>query len=385
MQGRARTTSPAHRALLALLCALALLLAPLTSPAFAGTAIQAEHERLGGASGPLGPPKTGERCVLIRGGCYQQFRGGDVHWSPATGARATWGGIRAAWGAHGFERGTLGYPVGRETCGLRDGGCYQAFEGGVVLWSPATGGRPTWGGIRAAWLRHGAEHGALGYPTTFEHCSSGTCRQHFQRGSITWTASTGARTHREIDRAASMYVVVNKRRPLSPVDHVPDGLESVDGHLMRADAAAAFRRMRDAAAADGVPMTAISGYRSYSTQNSLYRHYVAVYGQAAADRISARPGHSEHQTGLVMDIGTPDGSCALQECFGWTPAGAWARENAHRYGFVVRYPAGHTDTTGYSYEPWHLRWIGTHVSRGTVEQAIPTLEHYMGLSAAPAY
>ncbi|MFI7482987.1 D-alanyl-D-alanine carboxypeptidase family protein [Kocuria sp. M1R5S2] len=383
-------TAGARRAVLVLLSALGLVLGTLTvpaliAPATAATAIEAEHARLGGASGRLGAALGPERCGLPRDGCFRKFERGHIHWSPRTGARPTWGAVRAAWAAQGWERGPLGYPVSREVCGLRDAGCWQAFEGGVMLWSRASGAHPTTGGIRAAWLRHGAERGALGYPTSGESCSGSTCRQSFQRGSIEWVRGAGTRVHREIDRAASVHVVVNKRRPLSPIDHVPGNLEWVDGHLVRADAAAAYRRMQQAAAADGSPLTTVSGYRSYATQDGLYRHYVALYGREQADLVSARPGYSEHQTGLAVDIGDPSGACGLQACFESTPAGAWARAHAHEHGFVVRYPAGHTPTTGYAYEPWHLRYVGTHVARGMVEQGIPTLEHYMGLPPAPTY
>ncbi|MFI7582640.1 D-alanyl-D-alanine carboxypeptidase family protein [Kocuria sp. M1N1S27] len=388
MDGLARSTNSTRRgAVLALLCALVLGALPATAPppAYAVTAIEAEHRRLGGASGRLGAALAPERCGLRNSGCYRSFERGSIHWSPGTGARATWGAVRAAWAATGWERGRLGYPAGGEVCGLRDGGCYQSFERGGIHWSPPSGAHPTWGAIRSAWAASGWERGALGYPTGGESCAGRSCRQSFQRGSITWTNGGGIRVAREIDRAASVFVVVNKRRPLSPVDYVPGNLESVGGHLMRADAAAAFRRMQADAARDGAPMTPISGYRSYATQRDLYRHYVSLYGQAQADLISARPGHSEHQTGLVMDIGDPSGECGLQQCFADTPAGAWARAHAHEYGFVVRYPPGRTATTGYAYEPWHLRYVGRHVSTGMARHGIPTLEHYMRLPAAPTY
>ncbi|MCJ8505756.1 D-alanyl-D-alanine carboxypeptidase family protein [Kocuria flava] len=379
-----------RRTLWALLCAAGLVLGPVVvpggpAPASAATAIEAEHARLGGAGGRLGAALGPEHCGLPREGCWRRFERGHVHWSPATGARATWGAVRAAWAAQGWERGPLGYPVSREVCGLRDAGCWQAFEGGVVLWSRASGAHPTGGAIRAAWLRHGAERGALGYPVSGESCSGSACRQSFQRGRVEWARGGGTRVHREIDRAASVHVVVNKRRPLVPADHAPADLESVEGQQLRSAAAAALRRMQRAAAADGAPFTVVSGYRSHAVQASLYQRYVALYGQAQADLISARPGHSEHQTGLAVDIGDPGGTCGLQTCFERTAAGAWARAHAHEHGFVVRYPAGHTATTGYAYEPWHLRWVGEHVARGMVEQGIPTLEHYMGLPPAPSY
>lgn len=96
----------------------------------------------------------------------------------------------------------------------------------------------------------------------------------------------------------------------------------------------------------------VSGYRSYAQQQQVYSYYVSIYGQAQADLISARPGHSEHQTGLAVDVGNANGSCGLSTCFGGdTPAGIWVAANAHKYGFIVRYPPnGYTNVTGYSYE-----------------------------------
>jgi D-alanyl-D-alanine carboxypeptidase len=112
---------------------------------------------------------------------------------------------------------------------------------------------------------------------------------------------------------------------------------------------------------------------------------VNQYGRATADLISARPGFSEHQTGLAIDIGNPNGVCGLQECFAGTPAGVWAAQNAWRYGFIIRYPRGMTPVTGYAYEPWHLRFVGTTISSEMRAHAVPTLEHYMSLPAAPSY
>ena len=376
-----------RRGLLALLSALALVVAPLSVPAFGATPIAAEYQRLGGTAGRLGPAVSSEVCGIRDGGCYQRFRGGDIHWSAKTGARATWGGIKGAWAAQRYERGELGYPTGRETCGLRDGGCSQSFQGGSVVWSKATGGRPIWGGIRARWMREGAEHGALGYPTTAERCSGGTCRQGFQRGTITWSAGSGTHAVREVDRAGSLYVVVNKRRPLSPKRYVPDNLVDVgNDQRLRAEAAAAFGQMQAAAGAADVPIIAVSGYRSYDYQVDLHQYYLNLHGPELAVLYSLRPGHSEHQTGLAVDVGNADGTCAVDfTCFQDTPAGIWAKNNAHKYGFIIRYPQGQTATTGLNYEAWHLRYVGTAISTGMVKQNIPTLEHYMDLPAAPTY
>jgi D-alanyl-D-alanine carboxypeptidase len=189
----------------------------------------------------------------------------------------------------------------------------------------------------------------------------------------------------DIDVASSTSVVVNKRRPLSPAGYVPGPLVSVEGQLLRSDAAAQAQRLLQDARSAGVPISAVSAYRSYSTQSTLYNNYVAQYGQATADTISARPGHSEHQTGLAIDIGNPNGACALQECFAGTPAGAWAAGNAWRYGFILRYPQGMTHITGYSFEPWHFRYVGTLISSEMRSHGIRTLEQYMRLPAAPNY
>lgn len=147
---------------------------------------------LGGASGKLGLPTSPERCGLKNSGCYQSFKGGSIHWTKATGARATWGGIRTAWDATGWENGKLGYPTTNEKCGLTGGGCFQTFQGGSTHWSKGTGAHATWGGIRTAWGNSGWERGKLGYPTSNETTKSGVVTQTFQHGVITWTAKTGA-------------------------------------------------------------------------------------------------------------------------------------------------------------------------------------------------
>ncbi|ALE07935.1 hypothetical protein AL755_16885 [Arthrobacter sp. ERGS1:01] len=182
-----------------------------------------------------------------------------------------------------------------------------------------------------------------------------------------------------------MAAVVNKRRPNVPIDQVPPDLVGVGSQLMRREAAAAMSRFINAGAAAGVPITTVSGYRSYSTQYNLYYSYVASYGQAYADTISARPGFSEHQTGLAMDIGNPSGACGLQTCFANTSAGAYAAANAWRYGFIVRYTNGYTAITGYSYEPWHLRYVGLTIAADMHNRGFHTLEQYFGMPAAPGY
>ena len=129
----------------------------------------------------------------------------------------------------------------------------------------------------------------------------------------------------------------------------------------------------------GFILDAFSGYRSYDYQKTLYENYVARDGQDAADRYSARPGYSEHQTGLVYDIGeVGKESLWLTETFGETEAGRWLRDHAHHYGFIMRYPQGKEDITGYMYESWHFRYVGVEVATTIFEQQ-STLEEYLGV------
>ena len=189
----------------------------------------------------------------------------------------------------------------------------------------------------------------------------------------------------DTDDPGSTAVVVNKQRPLNPVVYAPEDLVAVEGLYLRAEAAASYARFAEAAASDGVAVVAASGYRSYESQTGLYAGYVSQYGQEIADSISARPGHSEHQTGLAVDIAVPDGSCSFQACFEATDAGRWAAENAHRFGFILRYPDGGSETTGYAYEPWHFRYVGPGIAEGMLAEGTATLEEYLRLPAAGDY
>lgn len=118
------------------------------------------------------------------------------------------------------------------------------------------------------------------------------------------------------------------------------------------NAMAAFDNMKKAAAKDGNNLFVVSGFRSYSYQVTLYQRYVARSVQAEADRYSARPGHSEHQTGLALDLNSADSS------FAGTKEAVWLAKNSYKYGFIVRYPKGKESITGYMYEPWHMRYLG---------------------------
>ncbi|RKR29776.1 LGFP repeat-containing protein [Arthrobacter oryzae] len=150
--------------------------------------------KVGYEKGKLGYPTGNEVCGLRNGGCYQSFQGGTIHYAPGVGAFATWGGIRTAWGKVGYEKGKLGYPLSNEICGLRNGGCYQGFQGGTIHYAPGVGAFATWGAIRAAWGTQGYERGRLGYPTTNEFpTGGGSVAQKFQGGRISWSPGTGTK------------------------------------------------------------------------------------------------------------------------------------------------------------------------------------------------
>ncbi|WP_102157930.1 M15 family metallopeptidase [Zhihengliuella halotolerans] len=196
----------------------------------------------------------------------------------------------------------------------------------------------------------------------------------------------------ELRDPASPTVFVNAAHPLDPVDYVPEELETVgsSGDQLVPEAAAATRDLIEAAASAGHSLAVESGYRSYTRQAELYDSYAARYGEAYASRISAEPGTSEHQLGLAVDLGLTSGLCSLQACFGDTEAGQWIAEHAGDHGFIIRYPEGSEDVTGYSYEPWHLRYVGeatvadfTASKAGTYEEYVEALEAAADVVADP--
>lgn len=196
---------------------------------------------------------------------------------------------------------------------------------------------------------------------------------------------------RSVDDPASLWVVSDKLRPLDPVDYVPADLVTPDvthqnPPTLRAEAAAAVVAMFQAGEAEGAGAFQVqSAYRSYDTQVSVYAGWVQRLGQAQADAQSARPGFSEHQTGLALDISPVPLSCALQACFGDTPQGQWLAANAWRFGFLLRYPADKVAVTGFTFEPWHFRYVGVPLATEMHDTGVTTLEEFFGLPAAPDY
>ena len=138
--------------------------------------------------------------------------------------------------------------------------------------------------------------------------------------------------------------------------------------------------MRSDAAALGLNLWVQSGYRSYERQEYLYNNYVARDGKTAADTYSARPGHSEHQSGYAFDLNT------ITDAFANTKEGKWVDDNAYKYGFVIRYPKGKEGATGYKYESWHLRYVGKDLAEKLYNNGDwISMEEYFGIDSQYKY
>lgn len=207
-------------------------------------------------------------------------------------------------------------------------------------------------------------------------------------------ASKFNKSQYSINDSSSIWAVVNKGRIL-PSTYVPANLvvpniplrlsAGAEEMHLRADAASAMETMYKAAANDGAHLMLASGYRSYSSQYSLYNSYVRSLGQASADISSARAGHSEHQTGLAADLEPTNRACEVADCFANLPEGKWLAANAYKYGFIIRYPADKTQITGYEYEPWHVRYVGVALSSEMHQENVETLEEFFSLPAYTSY
>lgn len=181
--------------------------------------------------------------------------------------------------------------------------------------------------------------------------------------------------------------LVDKQHPL-PSDYVPPDLTPVPaayvapgyGATMNATSLEALQRMLDAASVLGYDVRVVSDYRSYADQQYTFDYWVQQLGEAEAERVSARPGKSEHQLGTTADLGSAAFGWDLREDFGSTPEGRWLDANSPAYGFVLSYPRGKEDITGYAYEPWHFRYVGPDAalaytaSGQTLNQYLATLQ-----------
>ena len=198
---------------------------------------------------------------------------------------------------------------------------------------------------------------------------------------VTYSVKDSSGNENQITRSVHV-----KEKPLHTRE-VKDGLTYIDGILIvnkeisvpstyapgvNEEARNALTNLQNAAKQAGYDMPLLSGYRSYQRQSVLYQNYVNRDGEEKASTYSAKPGHSEHQTGLAFDIGE------LSNTYGETPAGKWLEENAYLYGFIIRYPKGKENITGYQYEPWHVRYLGTSIAKDVYQRGV-TLEEYLGL------
>ncbi len=170
-------------------------------------------------------------------------------------------------------------------------------------------------------------------------------------------------------------VIANKTFAL-PENYYPalDYASPDDVFPVTPETRAAFNRMYADAAKEGIWFYSVSSFRDYKTQEWLYNSYVQSHGKASADRFSARPGHSEHETGLAIDI------IDCHTVFETTKEGIWLAAHCCDYGFIIRYPKGKEEVTGYMYEPWHIRYIGSpELCRAITEAG--TMEEYYGFSS----
>ncbi|MCM3041020.1 D-alanyl-D-alanine carboxypeptidase family protein [Paenibacillus motobuensis] len=184
----------------------------------------------------------------------------------------------------------------------------------------------------------------------------------------------------------SVAVLVNKEFAL-PDDYNPSDLvypnvrftfkEKIEKRMMRSEAAKALENLFDGAEKDGIYLAGVSAYRSHKTQTALFNRYVERDGEEKAKTYSAVPGHSEHETGLAIDVSGSDGKCAAEDCFGDTKEAEWLAKHASEYGFIIRYPEGKDSITGYKYEPWHIRYVGVDIASEIADRGI-TLEEYYG-------
>ena len=236
-------------------------------------------------------------------------------------------------------------------------------------WAPAACETPETcrrcGGTRGSAAGHDWAPATMTEPETCRRCGK-------TRGqALARRVGTSEKGYAIVEKDGLTYVdgllIVNKTYSL-PAGYAPGDLT--------AECSRAFREMKSAAAAKGLNIYVSSGYRSYALQSSLYARYCASDGRAAADRYSARPGHSEHQTGLAMDLNT------ITNAFADTAEGRWVAANCWRWGFILRYPYGKEEQTGYMYEPWHLRYVGDKAE--AIYRSGLCLEEYYGLTSVYA-
>lgn len=181
-------------------------------------------------------------------------------------------------------------------------------------------------------------------------------------------------------------VLVDTARAL-PADYGPDDLHNIseagfpftDGLAVRSLVVPDLDALRQAAAANGTPLSILAAYRSYAQQADLIARRVGEFGEEVAGTRVARPGHSEHQLGTTIDV-TTEGETDVDQSWGATPEGQWVATNAHKYGFLLSYPPDASDKTCYDYEPWHLRYVGREVAADVIASGLSLREFLWSLN-----
>jgi zinc D-Ala-D-Ala carboxypeptidase len=234
------------------------------------------------------------------------------------------------------------------------------------------------------------------------YCVPATARDAVSRTSVTRVVLVGGERSvrrlvgrkepcRSISDPTSSWVLVNRRNPLSPKTFEPGDLRvppmsHAGGHQLRLDAARALGAMASAVADASGRIGIDTAYRSYATQDALYDARLARRGRTWTDTWYARPGYSEHQTGLTVDLlPVGESNCTINDCIDETPQGRWLARNSWRFGYILRYEKGYRSTVGLGFEPWHFRYVGTELARAYHEGGWHTLEGFLGEPPAPSY
>ena len=191
--------------------------------------------------------------------------------------------------------------------------------------------------------------------------------------------------------AAWSTIVVDTERAL-PSSYVPDDLENISqagfeftpGMALRGLVMADLRAMREAAAANGTPISLLATFRTHAQQADLYSRRTEELGSSEAGSRVARPGHSEHQLGTTIDV-TSEGAADVDQSWAASPTGQWIASNAHQFGFLLSYPSGAEERTCYDFEPWHLRYVGRELAAAVIDSGLTLREHLYAFAppAAP--
>jgi D-alanyl-D-alanine carboxypeptidase len=197
--------------------------------------------------------------------------------------------------------------------------------------------------------------------------------------------NTVAKEKESVNNPLNKLVLVNKEQGL-PSEFIPEDLvvpnipfAFAGDHpkkKIRIVAAKALEKLFAKAKEDNIELVGVSGYRSFNRQKEIFDYNARLKGVEAANQYSAKPGHSEHQTGLAMDVSSSAVNYDLVEEFGETEEGRWLSKMAPEYGFIIRYPKGKENITGYQYEPWHLRYVGVEHAK-KIAYNDSTLEDYL--------